>query len=172
MMRRLLPERIPLALSAAFIAACSVITAWNLTVAAAFPRLVIRNWNQLYGLIEETPASFSVASFVRGEDQTNFSRRLGAALPIYAPAVRIRNQIEFSVVIHVHGFNAPDGFRKWKRVAHPDDWGCVARVAWQRPESTNDKSRGGQRQRIGNDVFRLCPHCDGLSNVAPAKSSL
>lgn len=91
MMRRLLPERIPLALSAAFIAACSVITAWNLTVAAAFPRLVIRNWNQLYGLIEETPASFSVASFVRGEDQTNFSRRLGAALPIYAPAVRIRN---------------------------------------------------------------------------------
>lgn len=97
MMRRLRPERIPLALSAAFIAACSVITAWNLTIAAAFPRLVIRNWNQLYGLIEETPASFSVASFVRGEDQTNFSRRLGAALPIYAPAVRIRNQIEFSV---------------------------------------------------------------------------
>src|SRR5947209_4128731 len=96
-MRWLRAERIPLALAAAFIAACSVITAWNLTVAAAFPRLVIRNLNLLYGLMEETPASFSVASLVRGEDQTNFSRRIGATLPIYAPAVRVRNQIEYSV---------------------------------------------------------------------------
>ena len=96
-MRWLRAERIPLALAAAFIAVCSIITAWNLTVAAAFPRLVIRNWNLLYGLIEEASAPFSVASFVRGEDQTNFSRRLGATLPIYAPAVRIRNQVEYSI---------------------------------------------------------------------------
>ena len=96
-MRWLRAERIPLALAAAFIAVCSIITAWNLTVAAAFPRLAIRNWNLLYGLIEEPPAPFSVATFVRGEDQTNFSRRLGAMLPIYAPAVRIRNQVEYSI---------------------------------------------------------------------------
>jgi alginate O-acetyltransferase complex protein AlgJ len=97
MFRRVRPERIPLALAAAFVAVCSVVTVWNLTVAAAFPRLVVRNWSPLYGLIEEAPTSFSVASFVRGEDQTKFSRRLGATLPIYAPAVRIRNQIEYSV---------------------------------------------------------------------------
>src|SRR5947209_3074788 len=96
-MRWLRADRIPLALAAAFVAVCSIVTAWNLTVATAFPRLVIRNWNLLYGLVDEAPAPFSVASFVRGEDQTNFSRRLGATLPIYAPAVRIRNQIEYSV---------------------------------------------------------------------------
>src|SRR5947209_15549084 len=97
-MRWLRAERIPLALAAAFIAVCSIVTAWNLTVAAAFPRLAIRNWNLLYGLIEEAPAPFSVASFVRGEDQTNFSRRLGATLPIYAPAVPsgIKSNIPFS----------------------------------------------------------------------------
>jgi hypothetical protein len=96
-MRRLRPERIPLALAAAFVAVCSVITVWNLTVASAFPRLVVRNWSPLYGLVEEAPTSFSLASFVRGEDQTSFSRRLGATLPFYAPAVRIRNQMEYSV---------------------------------------------------------------------------
>jgi alginate O-acetyltransferase complex protein AlgJ len=96
-MPRLRPDRIPLALAAVFVAACSLVAVWNLTVAAAFPRLVIRNWNPLFGVMEDTPAPLSVASFVRGEGQINFSRRLGATLPVYAPAVRLRNQIEYSV---------------------------------------------------------------------------
>ena len=90
-------KRIPLALAAALVAVCSAIAIWNLSVAAAFPRLAIRNWAQLYGLVEEKPPSLTVASFLRGEDQIAFSRRVGAILPIYPAAVRVRNQIQYSL---------------------------------------------------------------------------
>src|SRR5438309_90838 len=96
-MRRLPPDRIPLALAATFVAVCSVIAIWNVSVATAFPRLAIRNWTQLYGLIEEKSPPLSIVSFLRGEDQTAFSRGVGAMLPIYPPAVRVRNQIEYSL---------------------------------------------------------------------------
>ncbi|MBV8850431.1 MAG: alginate O-acetyltransferase, partial [Methylobacteriaceae bacterium] len=72
-------------------------TVWNLTVAAMFPRLIIRNWNQLYGLVEETSPPPTLSNFVSGDVQAAVSRQIGAALPIYAPAVRTRNQIEYSL---------------------------------------------------------------------------
>ena len=96
-MHRLHLARIPLVLGAAFVAACFVVTVWNLSVAAVFPRLAIRNWTQLYGLSEEKPPSLSLATFLSGDVQTALSRKIGTSLPIYAPAVRLKNQIEYSI---------------------------------------------------------------------------
>jgi hypothetical protein len=96
-MPRLQLARIPLGVAAAFVAGCCVVTVWNLTVAAIFPRLVIRNWNQLYGLIEERAPPFTLNNFVSGDIQAAFSRQIGATLPIYAPAVRVRNQLQYSL---------------------------------------------------------------------------
>jgi alginate O-acetyltransferase complex protein AlgJ len=96
-MRRLRFDRIPLVLAATFVAVCTVITVWNLSVAAVFPRIAIRNWNQLYGLAEQKPPAFNLANFLAGDLQTGFSRQIGATLPIYAPAVRVRNQVEYSI---------------------------------------------------------------------------
>jgi hypothetical protein len=96
-MRRLRPDRIPLALAATFVAVCFVVTLWNLSVAAISPRLSIRNWTQLYGLTEATQPPFNMTNFLTGDVQTALSRRIAAALPIYAPAIRVRNQIEYSL---------------------------------------------------------------------------
>ncbi|MBV9395027.1 MAG: hypothetical protein JOZ84_11510 [Methylobacteriaceae bacterium] len=96
-MRRLRLEQIPLVIGIAFVAVCFVITAWNVSVAAAFPRLSIRNWTQLYGLTEEKTPPFNLTNFLAGDVQAAFSRRIGLALPIYSPAVRVRNQIEYSI---------------------------------------------------------------------------
>jgi hypothetical protein len=96
-MPRLHLGRIPLGIAAAFVAVCCVVTVWNLTVAAIFPRLVIRNWTQLYGLVEEKAPPFTLNKFVSGDIQVAFSRQIGAALPIYAPAVRVRNQLQYSL---------------------------------------------------------------------------
>jgi hypothetical protein len=96
-MRRLSCERIPLAFAVAFVAACFVVTVWNFSVAALFPRLSVRNWNPIYGLAEETSPGFTLANFLSGDLQAAFSRRIGTSLPIYAPAIRLRNQIEYSI---------------------------------------------------------------------------
>src|SRR3954452_3148074 len=96
-MRRPPLDRIPLALAAAFVALCSVITIWNVSVAAAFPRLAIRNWGQLYGLLEEKLPTPTLSKLLSGDVQAAFSRQIGIALPIYASAVRTRNQIDYSL---------------------------------------------------------------------------
>jgi alginate O-acetyltransferase complex protein AlgJ len=96
-MRSLRLDRIPLVLALAFVGICFAVTVWNFSVAAYFPRLSVHNWNQLYGVTEEKPPAFNLANFFAGEVQTQFSRQIGAALPIHAPAVRIRNQLEYSI---------------------------------------------------------------------------
>jgi alginate O-acetyltransferase complex protein AlgJ len=112
-MRRPRPRQIPLAIAAAFVAVCSVVTAWNLSVAAVFPRLSTPNWNQLFGATEEKSVPISVASFLRGEDQTALSLRLGATLPIYAPAIRVRNQIQYSLFGIPNAPSVAFGREKW-----------------------------------------------------------
>jgi hypothetical protein len=97
MMLRGRPERIPLIAAAAFVAACFVMTLWNLGVGAFFPRFSIRSSTQLYGMTQAAPAPVTLAAIMSGEAQTAFSRRIGTSLLIYPSAVRAKNQIEYSL---------------------------------------------------------------------------
>ncbi|GAC1340165.1 MAG: hypothetical protein NVSMB26_28190 [Beijerinckiaceae bacterium] len=96
-MIRLRAKNIPLMFAAGFIAAMFGITVWNLSVAAVVPRLAVRNWNMLFGAVQEKPVPITLAAILSGEAQTALSRRIGTALPIYAPAVRLKNQIEYTL---------------------------------------------------------------------------
>lgn len=94
---RLRPDRIPLALAAIFVAVCMVITIWNQSVGVIFPRISIRAADQLFGIAPEPPPPLTLAAVLSGEAQNAFSRRIGTSLPMYPTAVRIKNQIAYSL---------------------------------------------------------------------------
>jgi hypothetical protein len=96
-MRRQLLHRLPIFAAAGGIAFLFLVTLWNYAVERDHPKWRLRSAHPLDGVAKEEPVPISWSAALSGDTQKAFSTSLGRRLPVFPFAVRVKNQLLFSL---------------------------------------------------------------------------
>ena len=102
-MRRFVQE-VPTVLGAAVLGLCAAMLIFNMAVGTVLHMNGIRFWSYplfaaLKGVtVKSEKQRLTVRSFLDGSFQADYARQIGQRVPIFEFAVRLRNQVDFSVL--------------------------------------------------------------------------